>query len=52
MQRPGSVRGPEIPDHERPMLDAALETQRAAMREVGFGDALDELLDYNGSLQR
>lgn len=46
VQRLLLVRGPEIPDHERPMLDAALETQRAALREVGFGDALDELLDY------
>lgn len=46
VQRLLLVRGPEIPDKERPILDAALETQRAALREVGFGDALDELLDY------
>ncbi|MFZ5636674.1 MAG: PLxRFG domain-containing protein [Pseudomonadota bacterium] len=46
VQRLLLVRGPEIPDHERPILDAALEAQRAALREVGFGDALDELLDY------
>lgn len=46
VQRLLLVRGPEIPDHERPILDSALEAQRAALREVGFGDALDELLDY------
>ncbi len=46
VQRLLLVRGPEIPDKERPILDAALEAQRAALREVGFGDALDELLDY------
>jgi N12 class adenine-specific DNA methylase len=46
LQRLLLVRGPEIPGNERPLLDAALEAQRAALREVGFGDALDELLDY------
>lgn len=48
VQRLLLVRGPEIPASERPMLDAALDAQRAALREVGFGDALDELLDYQG----
>jgi N12 class adenine-specific DNA methylase len=46
VQRLLLVRGPEIPSNERPMLDTALEAQRAALREVGFGEALDELLDY------
>jgi N12 class adenine-specific DNA methylase len=46
VQRLLLVRGPEIPEHERPMLDAALEAQRSALREAGFSDALDELLDY------
>lgn len=46
VQRLLLVRGPEIPANERPMLDTALEAQRAALRKVGFGDALDELLDY------
>lgn len=46
IQRLLLVRGPEIPANERPILDAALETQRSSLREVGFGDALDELLDY------
>lgn len=48
VQRLLLVRGPEIPASERPILDAALDAQRAALREVGFGDALDELLDYQG----
>lgn len=46
VQRLLLVRGPEIPDKERPILDAALEAQRSALREAGLGDALDELLDY------
>lgn len=46
VQRLLLVRGPEIPERERPMLDVALETQRSALREAGFSDALDELLDY------
>jgi N12 class adenine-specific DNA methylase len=46
VQRLLLVRGPEIPDKERPILDAALEAQRSALREAGLGHALDELLDY------
>lgn len=46
VQRLLLVRGPEIPASERPLLDAALEAQRAALRKAGFGEALDELLDY------
>lgn len=46
VQRLLLVRGPEIPDKERPILDAALEAQRSALREAGLGDALEELLDY------
>lgn len=46
VQRLLLVRGPEIPADERPILDAALEAQRSALRKAGFGEALDELLDY------
>lgn len=48
VQRLLLVRGPEIPDSERPVLEAALASQREALRKAGFGEALDELLDYQG----
>jgi N12 class adenine-specific DNA methylase len=44
VQRMLLARGPEIPEEQKPILAKTQEKQRKALREAGFGDALDELM--------
>lgn len=46
VQRALIAKGPEIPAAERPLLESALEEQKAELRESGYGNALDEFLSF------
>lgn len=44
VQRRLIAKGPDIPAKQKPVLDKAMEAQRAALRDQGLGDAMDEFV--------
>ncbi len=51
VQRALIAKGPEIPAVERPLLESALEEQKAELREQGYGEALDEFLSFQANVE-
>lgn len=43
VQRVLMARGPDVPAEQKSAVDAAVEQQKARLREMGYGEALDEL---------
>ena len=44
VQRRLIAKGPDIPAKQKPLLDKAMEAQKAALRDQGLGDAMDEFV--------
>ena len=44
VQRRLIAKGPDIPAKQKPVLDKAMEAQKAALRDQGLGDAMDEFV--------
>lgn len=44
VQRRLIAKGPDIPSKQKPLLDKAMEAQKAALRDQGLGDAMDEFV--------
>lgn len=44
VQRRLIAKGPDIPAKQKPLLDKAMEAQKAALRDQGLGDAMDEFI--------
>ena len=44
IQRRLIAKGPDIPAKQKPLLDKAMESQKAALRDQGLGDAMDEFV--------
>lgn len=42
VQRALMAKGPEVPENQKAAVAAGMEQQKAKLRELGFGDALDE----------
>jgi len=38
------AKGPAVPEEQKPMVDAAIAKQKERLRDLGFGNALDEML--------
>lgn len=44
IQRRLIAKGPDIPAKQKPILDKAMEAQKAALRDQGLGDAMEEFI--------
>lgn len=44
IQRRLIAKGPDIPAKQKPVLDKAMEAQKAALRDQGLGDAMEEFI--------
>lgn len=44
VQRRLIAKGPDIPAKQKPLLESAMEKQKAALRDQGLGDAMDEFI--------
>ena len=47
VQRALMVKGPQVPQHQKAAVAAGMEQQKAKLRELGFGAALDEFFSNN-----
>lgn len=50
VQRRLIAKGPDIPTHQKPILEKAIDSQRIELEKQGLGDALKEFEGINGKL--
>jgi N12 class adenine-specific DNA methylase len=50
VQRRLIAKGPDIPTHQKPILEKAINKQRAELEKLGLGNALKEFEGINGNL--